>query len=100
MPRRRFSAGLVFLIALAGCGGSTGDRAGGSRDTRPVVLTFAKGDASLPSFGEAVDRLADGALRIRFSSPGRKLPVDYEAGIIDDVSAGRADLGWVGSRAL
>jgi TRAP-type C4-dicarboxylate transport system substrate-binding protein len=91
---------LIALGALAGCGGSGADRAGGSRSARPVVLTFAAGDGGLPGFAAAVQRLSHGTMQIRFSHPGLKLPSDFESQIIAEVRSGKADLGWVGSRAF
>ena len=91
---------LAMLAALAGCGASRADRAGGSRPVRPVVLTFAAGNGGLPGFAAAVRRVSHGTMQIRFSRPGLKLPPDFESRIIADVRSGKADLGWVGSRAF
>ena len=96
MPRSLVA--LVVLVGLAGCGASGTDRAGGDRAARVVVLTFADGDPGLDSFVSAVRRLSHGTIQIRFGEQGLKGPPDYEARIIADVRAGKADLGWVGSR--
>ena len=65
-----------------------------------MVLTFADGNGGLEGFAAAVQRLSHGTIQIRFSGQGLKQPPDFEAGIIADVRAGKADLGWVGSRAI
>ena len=95
----RLLPALVALVLLAGCG-TKGDRAGGSIAARATVLTFAAGDGGLPGFADAVKRLSHGAIQVRFPKPGLKLPPDYEAQIIAQVRSGKADLGWVGSRAF
>ena len=46
-----------------------------------------------------MERLSDGSLRIRPRNDWRKGDPQVEARLIRDVKAGRADLGWVGSRA-
>src|SRR3954465_10553235 len=98
MPRSLVA--LVVLVGLAGCGGSGTDRAGGDRAAKPVVLTFADGDGGLDGFAAAVQRLSHGTIQIRFSRQWTDQPPDFEARIIADVRAGKADLGWVGSRAF
>ena len=87
---------------LAGCDTSS-DRVGGTRSADRVVLTMVNGnDASieLDPFAKAVARLSKGSLAIRFDNGWRAGTTDYERGIIRDVAGGRADLGWVGTRAF
>jgi TRAP-type C4-dicarboxylate transport system substrate-binding protein len=90
------------VVALAGCDSSS-DRAGGTRTADRVVLTMANGNDSLielDPFAKAVARLSHGALAIRFRNAWRHGTTNYERGIIRDVAAGRADLGWAGTRAF
>jgi TRAP-type transport system periplasmic protein len=91
-------------LAAAGCGGtSSSDKAGGAREAKPVVLTMANGNGSpieLEPFAAAVARLSGGTVRIQFKNDWRKGARSYETGVIGDVKAGKADLGWAGSRAF
>ena len=94
------SVALAALI-VAGCGGS--DKAGGARESEPTVLTLANGNGdstSLAPFAAAAAKLSDGTLRIEFENSWRADETDFEAGVIQDVRAGKADLGWAGSRAF
>jgi TRAP-type transport system periplasmic protein len=99
------SAGLVVLLVvvavLAGCAGPGLDKAGGTRARPPVVLTMASflGDSvELNGFAGEVRRLSGGTMQIDIRSGWRFGQVKYEAGLIGDVRAGKADLGVVGSR--
>lgn len=94
------AAGLI-AIGAAGCGGS--DKAGGASKADTTVLTLANGNGdshSLEPFAQAVARLSGGTLRIEFRNDWREGAPDYETGVIGDVAAGKADLGWAGSRAF
>jgi TRAP-type C4-dicarboxylate transport system substrate-binding protein len=102
------AAGVVAIaatvtFAVAGCGGTGDDRAGGKRSAKAVTLTLAN---PLPSpdelrpFVDEAERISAGKVKIRFHNewlgwPWRRT----EAALIRDVAAGKADLGWVGSRA-
>jgi TRAP-type C4-dicarboxylate transport system substrate-binding protein len=103
LPRIRHIALIAAAVGvLAGCG-SASDRAGGTRPADRVVLTMANGNGTsieLDPFAKAVARLSHGALAIRFHNAWRGGTTDYERGIIRDVAAGGADLGWVGTRAF
>src|ERR1700754_3568109 len=95
---------VVVALALAAqaCGGG-GSKAGGSKPVKPVTLTLANanGDSSeLAPFAAAAARLSGGTLKIRFANSWRAGEAAYEAGVIRDVAAGKADLGWAGSRAF
>ena len=93
---------LIALIAVAGCGGTGGDKAGGSPAIKTVVLTLANGNdgpGELGAFAQAVERESRGTLRIHFAHGWRAGDPHYETELIRDVQAGKADLGWVGSRA-
>jgi TRAP-type transport system periplasmic protein len=99
-------AALAAVIALGalGCGGGGDDRAGGERSTKAVTLTLANPlpqPDELRPFVDEVQRLSNGKVEIRFRNewlgwPWRRA----EAALIRDVAAGKADLGWVGSRAF
>ena len=94
-------AAALAAIAVTGCGGS--DKAGGESKPDATVLTFANGNDdthSLEPFAAAVERLSGGSLRIQFKSAWRGGEPDFEEGVIRDVAAGKADLGWAGSRAF
>jgi TRAP-type C4-dicarboxylate transport system substrate-binding protein len=92
-----------MALAIAGCGGSSGDRAGGTVAGKPRVLTMASQSAvplQLSRFAQKVSELSDGTLEVDFKEQWRLGEPDYEAGTIDDVKSGRIDLAWVGARAF
>ena len=102
------AAGVVAIaatvtFAVAGCGGTGDDRAGGKGSTKAVTLTLANPlpqPDELRPFVDEVERISDGKIEVRFRNewlgwPWRRT----EAALIRDVAAGKADLGWVGSRA-
>ena len=58
---------LAVVAVLAGCGSSGFDKAGGSQQRRPVVLTLANFNGitgELDGFANNVWRLSRGAMRI------------------------------------
>ena len=93
----------VALIAAAtACSG--GDKAGGGRESgEQLVLTLEGEDTTslsgAPEFAEAVERLSRGSIRIELVRAGRGREVEFERGVVEDVRAGKADLGIVGIRA-
>ena len=92
-------------VLLAACSGSNGDKAGGSEDAEPRVLTLASpiggaAPAPLGAFAEEVSWLSDGTLEVRFEGSWRFGEPLYEAGTLRDVQAGKVDMGWVGSRVF
>jgi TRAP-type transport system periplasmic protein len=92
----------LVLVVLAGCGGSSADKAGGTSRQKPRVLTMADagaGSDELHGFVKEVARLSGETIRIEVKSRWRLGQVSYENGLINDVRAGKADLGWAGSRA-
>lgn len=110
---------VTAALVAAGCDlSSSSDRAGGDAPARrAITLTMANvnfAPEELEPFASAVDRVSGGRLRIRFANEwGRakgSLSVDErikggdpgygEANLIRDVQAGKADLGWAGSRAF
>jgi TRAP-type C4-dicarboxylate transport system substrate-binding protein len=105
MSARLPAAVLVVALAagLAACGGSGTDRAGGSAVGRPVTLTLANGlddERDVKAFADEVRRLSHGALLVRVKSEWRRGQVDFERGLIADVRADKAELGWTASRAF
>jgi TRAP-type C4-dicarboxylate transport system substrate-binding protein len=111
MRRNTFRCGVgltlmsvAIALAAGGCDGtSSSDKAGSERDSKPVVLTMANGNGSaveLEPFAAEVARLSHGTLRIRFANDWRQGAPDYETKLIGDVKAGKADLGWAGTRAF
>ena len=105
-PTQACAAGLtaaVAALALAACGGSGSDKAGGERADKPTVLTFANANGDpqeLQSFADAAEKHSGGTLRISFKNEWRRGHADAEANLIRDVKAGKADLGWAGTRAF
>src|SRR5215207_2082051 len=111
MRRKTFRCGVgITLVSVAialtagGCDAtSSSDKAGSERESKPVVLTMANGNDSaveLEPFAAEVARLSDGTLRIKFGNGWRRGTPDYETKLIGDVKAGKADLGWAGTRAF
>jgi TRAP-type transport system periplasmic protein len=111
MRRNTFRCGVgitlmsvVIAFTAGGCDGtSSSDKAGSERDSEPVVLTMANANGSaveLEPFAAEVARLSDGTLRIKFASDWRQGTADYETKLIGDVKAGKADLGWAGTRSF
>src|SRR6476469_2227731 len=101
----RLLAFVLCSLLLAACGGGGGgsDKAGGKKATMVTVLTFANGNGdseALSSFAHAAERLSGGTLRIDFKDGWRAGDPAFETGVIHDVQAGKADLGWAGSRAF
>jgi TRAP-type C4-dicarboxylate transport system substrate-binding protein len=97
----RCSLLVALVLIVSGCGSSTTDKAGNVGGTT-TVLTLANslGDTNeLQAFADEVAKRSDGAIRIRFVNEWRLGEPNYEPGLIKDVAAGKADLGWVGSRA-
>ena len=99
----RSAAVLAVVLAASSCDGAAGDRAGGEHAPKAVTLTLAN-PLPLPDelrpFVDEAERGSRGTIEIRFRNewlgwPWRRT----EADLIRDVAAGKADLGWVGSRA-
>ena len=96
------AAALITLIALAGCFAAGGDKSGGSSSPHELVLANNDGNlAGVPSVARFVERaeaLSGGKLTVRVESRWRG--GEDEPRVIEDVAAGRADLGWAGTRAF
>jgi TRAP-type C4-dicarboxylate transport system substrate-binding protein len=89
-------------MLAAGCGGSGGDKSGGTQDAKPLVLRLESEDdltlTGAPEFGAAVEKLSGGAMRIEFVPAQRGTEVNFEKGVVSDVRSGKAQLGIVAVR--
>src|SRR5512132_2438310 len=101
---RRVTVILFALALTGGCGSSgSGDKSGGPDE--PKVLVLANNDGVNLDGAPAVQRFVD---QVREISHGR-LTVRVESSwaggttetsVVKDVAAGKADLGWAGTRAF
>jgi TRAP-type C4-dicarboxylate transport system substrate-binding protein len=105
--RRMTRTALISLLAvalLAGCDSDNADRAGAEKPVKAKVLTMANANfepGELEAFDKAVRQVSDGRLRIRWLNEyGRGRDGNAEINLVRDVSAGKADLGWAGTRAF
>lgn len=102
--RYRFVAvAVAAVVALTGCSAGGGDKSGGSGQPRVLVLANPDGEnlAGAPAVQRFVDRVAelsDGKLTVEVKSPWRA--IGDEIAVIKDVGAGKADLGYAGTRAF
>jgi TRAP-type C4-dicarboxylate transport system substrate-binding protein len=103
--RAMISKPLIPLLAvalLAGCGSERSDRAGGDKAVKAKVLVMANAQwqpDELAAFGEAVERVSDGRLRLKWINEyANRRDGNPEINVIRDVSAGKADLGWAATR--
>jgi TRAP-type C4-dicarboxylate transport system substrate-binding protein len=91
------------MAVAAGCAGAGDDRAGGKSAPTTLTLTMANGlyrPEELQPFADEVARLSGGKMRLEFRDRWLGWPWRRpESAVIHDVAAGKADLGWVGSRA-
>ena len=92
----------ALTLMVTGC---TVDRAGGTAADEVTVLSFAQPNDSAPpaqlvAWADEVGRLTDGSVQIRFENGWRSGEVNYEAGTVADVQAGKVDLAWVGARVF
>jgi TRAP-type C4-dicarboxylate transport system substrate-binding protein len=79
---------LLVVAVLAGCDSGSSDRAGGDKPVKAKVL-------------EAVGHVSGGRLRIKWRNEyGRGRGGNAEVNLIRDVSAGKTDLGWAGTRVF
>jgi TRAP-type C4-dicarboxylate transport system substrate-binding protein len=97
-------AAVALTAVAAGCAGAGDDRAGSKPEPTALILTMANGAGNrpveLPPFADEVARLSGGKMRIEFRDRWLGWPWRRpESAVIQDVAAGKADLGWVGSRA-
>jgi TRAP-type C4-dicarboxylate transport system substrate-binding protein len=93
---------LLAVALLAGCGSERADRAGGEKPVKAKVLVMANAQYfpdELAAFGEAVERVSDGRLRLKWINQyANRRDGNPEINLIRDVSAGKADLGWAATR--
>jgi TRAP-type transport system periplasmic protein len=91
----------TLLLTASACGGGE-NKAGGSTDSEPTVLSFANITSGIQpqvsAFADEVERLSDGTIEIEFKD-------DWRGGVpesvtIDDVKKGEVDMAWVGARAF
>ena len=94
-------SGLALTALVAGCGGSS-DKAGGNDPGEPLALTYVTSNAedAATRFAEAVDELSNGSMRIDVREGWREGENAYERGTVEDIAAGKADLGDVGVRTF
>jgi TRAP-type transport system periplasmic protein len=105
--RRMTRTALTSVLAvavLAGCGSQDSDRAGGAKPVKAKVLTMANVNGELgelEAFDEEVERVSGGRLRIKWLNEyGSGRDGIAEVNLIRDVAAGKADLGWAGTRVF
>lgn len=104
--RREVAVGLVALATtVAACAGPSGDKAGGVEAAQPRVLRMAnpfdgEPPAQIDSWADQVNRLSSGTLVIEFENGWRLGEPLFEAGTLEDVEAGKVEMGWVGSRVF
>jgi TRAP-type transport system periplasmic protein len=105
MSRKRFLITILIAAALvsAGCSTAGGDKSGGSG--APQVLALANNDfdglqgvPAVARFIERVGQISGGRLNVKVESNWQG--GGNEARVIHDVAAGKADLGWSGTRAF
>jgi TRAP-type C4-dicarboxylate transport system substrate-binding protein len=100
---QRTLTALAAVLLVSGCTGTGGDKSGG--DGSPEVLVLANNDVdglggapAVQWFVQRVQQLSGGRTTIRVESGWRG--AGDEPRVIRDVAAGRADLGWAGTRAF
>ena len=95
---------LLVVALLAGCDSGNSDRAGGDEPVNAKVLVMANANfelGELEPFDKAVRRVSGGRLRIKWRNEYAKgRNGNAEVNVIRDVSAGKVDLGWAGSRVF
>ncbi len=89
-----------LVVAVSGCSDAGGDKLGGPKDVKAVVLTLEQSDPdySGAQFAAAVAKRSGGSIRVDVSPAWHRDRLDFERGIVEDVRAGRSDLGVVGAR--
>ena len=95
---------LLVVALLAGCNSDNSDRAGGDKPVEAKVLTMANANGEigeLEAFDKAVRQVSGGRLRIKWLNEyGKGRDGNAEVNLIRDVSGGKADLGWAGTRVF
>jgi TRAP-type transport system periplasmic protein len=94
---------LVLVGLASACGDVDADRSGGTKEPRVLVLAnsdrVVNGIPAVEQFAKKVEQVSGGRLRIKIESGWGGEDYD-EAGLIRDVAAGKAALGWAGTRAF
>ena len=94
----------IAAVAAAGCDGSDSNKLGATKRTEAKVLVVANGSSGPPGeleyFSKALTRVSEGRLRVEFRNEWRYGEANTELKLLRDVAAGKADMGWVGSRSL
>jgi TRAP-type C4-dicarboxylate transport system substrate-binding protein len=105
MSRRRFTTAALVAVSLlsAGCDAEAGDKSGGPAQPRVLVMASNDGESLIgaPAVARFVDRVQEvsgGRLTVRVVPSWQG--GGSEARVIRDVAAGKADLGWSGTRAF
>src|SRR5512133_1065719 len=95
---------LLVVALLAGCDSDSSDRAGAAKPVKAKVLVMANANGELgelEAFDKAVRSVSGGRLRIKWHNEyGRDRGGNAEVNLIRDVSAGKADVGWAGTRVF
>ena len=95
---------LLVVALLAGCDSDSADRAGAEKAVKAKVLTMANTNndlGELEAFDKAVGQVSGGRLRLKWLNEyGKGRDGNAEVNLIRDVSAGKADLGWTGTRVF
>jgi TRAP-type C4-dicarboxylate transport system substrate-binding protein len=95
---------LLVVALLAGCNSDSSDRAGADKPVKAKVLTMANANGELgelEAFDKAVRSVSGGRLRIKWHNEYQSdRGGNAEVGLIRDVSAGKTDLGWAGTRVF
>jgi TRAP-type C4-dicarboxylate transport system substrate-binding protein len=97
---------VIAAVVAGGCsgGGTAGDKAGGAGE--PVVLRMASAYGELndvPAVQDFVSRVKErsgGNLRIQVANRWGDYATDAEQQVVRAVAAGKADLGWAGTRVF
>jgi TRAP-type C4-dicarboxylate transport system substrate-binding protein len=95
---------LLVVAVLAGCDSDNADRAGAEKPVKAKVLTMANANGELgelEAFDKAVGQVSGGRLKIKWRNEyGKGHAGNLEVNVIRDVSGGKVDLGWAGSRVF
>jgi TRAP-type C4-dicarboxylate transport system substrate-binding protein len=104
--KRVIGIGAVLAVALVGCGPSAAaapslnKEGGAAQGQRHLTLAIGEGAGDASVFATAVERLSNGSSLVDVKEHWRNGEPTYETGVIQDVMAGKADIGMVGIRAF
>jgi TRAP-type C4-dicarboxylate transport system substrate-binding protein len=101
---RLAAAGSALATAAVACSPNVAERAGGTIDTKDTVITLAEvyngPPAQLTDWINEVHSLSHGSIRIDLKNSWRAGEPDDEVQTVQDVKQGKADMAWVGARAM